>query len=68
VDPDAGDYSLAETSPCIDAGNPDPQFNDPDGTRNDMGALYHPQSLASVEREEPAGRIQTWGRIKRLFH
>ncbi|NQV18449.1 MAG: carboxypeptidase regulatory-like domain-containing protein [Armatimonadetes bacterium] len=31
-------------SPCIDTGNPDVQYNDPDGTRNDMGAYYFPQS------------------------
>jgi len=31
-------------SPCIDTGNPDAQYNDPDGTRNDMGAYYFPQS------------------------
>ena len=31
-------FSLSPGSPCIDAGDPDPAFNDPDGTRNDMGA------------------------------
>jgi hypothetical protein len=33
-------YSLRDNSPCINAGNPDPQYNDPDGSRNDMGAYY----------------------------
>jgi len=33
------DYQLLPASPCIDAGDPDPQYNDSDGTRNDMGAL-----------------------------
>ncbi len=33
------DFNLAYSSPCIDAGDPGPQYNDPDGTRNDMGAL-----------------------------
>ncbi|MCA9426845.1 MAG: SUMF1/EgtB/PvdO family nonheme iron enzyme, partial [Candidatus Omnitrophica bacterium] len=43
VDPESGDYRLQPTSPCIDAGNPDPMFNDdclPPGqgtVRNDMG-------------------------------
>lgn len=30
--------TVAPTSPAIDAGDPDPAFNDPDGTRNDIGA------------------------------
>ena len=38
VDPLNGDYNLQPGSPCINTGNPDPQYNDPDGTRNDMGA------------------------------
>jgi hypothetical protein len=33
------DYVLLGISPCIDAGDPDSSYNDPDGTRNDMGAL-----------------------------
>ena len=32
-------YSLAWGSPCIDAGDPDAQYDDPDFTRNDIGAL-----------------------------
>ena len=35
---------LLSSSPCIDAGNPDSQYNDPDGTRSDMGAFYYDQS------------------------
>ncbi len=34
-----GDYRLQSTSPCVDAGDPDPAYNDPDGSRNDMGAF-----------------------------
>ena len=34
-----GDFFLSPASPCIDAGHPDPAFNDPDGSRNDMGIL-----------------------------
>ena len=32
------DYYLSEESPCIDAGDPNPIYNDIDGNRNDMGA------------------------------
>jgi hypothetical protein len=38
IDRDAGDFSLSPESACIDAGNPTEGFEDPDGTRNDMGA------------------------------
>lgn len=36
------DFHLAEDSPCKDTGAPGPEFNDPDGTRNDMGAFGGP--------------------------
>ena len=32
-----GDNTLKPNSPCIDAGPPDPQYNDRDGSRNDIG-------------------------------
>jgi len=32
-------YGLMPGSPCIDAGDPDPFYDDPDGSRNDMGAV-----------------------------
>lgn len=31
-------FRLQNGSPCINAGNPDPVYNDPNGTRNDIGA------------------------------
>jgi hypothetical protein len=37
-------FALARYSPCIDAGNPAPAFNDSDGTRSDIGAVYFEQS------------------------
>jgi hypothetical protein len=37
-----GDYHLLGGSPCIDAGDPRTMFNDPDGSRNDLGALGGP--------------------------
>lgn len=36
------DLHLQNTSPCIDAGNPDPVYNDTDGSRNDQGAYGGP--------------------------
>ncbi len=33
------DFRLQSYSPCIDAGNPNIEFNDPDDSRNDIGAL-----------------------------
>jgi len=43
-----GEYELNWASPCIDAGNPDPAYNDPDDSRNDMGAS-HPISSPQVD-------------------
>lgn len=40
ISPD--DFHLSEDSPCIDAGNPDPEHNDVNGTRNDQGAYGGP--------------------------
>lgn len=33
------DYALHTDSPCRDAGNPNPAFDDPDGTRGDIGGI-----------------------------
>lgn len=43
-----GDYTLATGSPCIDSGNPDPQYNDPDGSRNDIGAYGGPGAVSTI--------------------
>lgn len=42
---DPFDYHLTESSAAIDIGNPDPTYNDPDGTRNDAGAFPYDQGL-----------------------
>jgi len=42
IDSNNGDFHLISNSPCRDAGSPEVSFNDPDGTRNDMGAYGGP--------------------------
>jgi hypothetical protein len=39
---DTINFRLSLGSPCIDAGDPDPFFNDPDSTRNDIGCWGGP--------------------------
>ena len=39
---DENNLKLQLSSPCIDNGNPDPAFNDVDGSRNDQGAYGGP--------------------------
>ena len=45
VDTTRNDYRLQWGSPCIDAGDPNPIYYDPDGTVTDMGAFYYDQSI-----------------------
>lgn len=42
VNQTSGDYHLDASSPCINAGDPGPAFNDLDGTRNDKGVYGGP--------------------------
>lgn len=37
--PSKDDYHLRDNSPCIDAGDPDKKYDDPDGSRSDIGAF-----------------------------
>ncbi|GEM_PF-3292347 len=41
------DYHLQSNSPAINAGDPSSQYNDPDGTRNDMGAYPFAGTVSS---------------------
>jgi parallel beta-helix repeat protein len=45
-----GNYHLQPDSPCIDTGNPLPEYNDPDGSRNDMGAYGGPGAAVDIPR------------------
>jgi beta propeller repeat protein/parallel beta-helix repeat protein len=50
VDSANGNYRLRADSPLLDAGHPDPQYNDPDGSRNEMGAYGGPWAVANLSR------------------
>jgi len=39
-------------SPCIDQGNPNVEFNDADGTRNDQGAYGGPKGDWYIEFDD----------------
>jgi len=54
ADADAGDYQLAEGSPCIDAG--DPELEDPDGSPADMGAYGGPWEVPHDTEDCLAGQ------------
>ena len=45
--PAAGDFRPKAASPLIDAGDPTPAYNDPDGTRNDIGVFGGPHGMRS---------------------
>ena len=48
TDPDNGDFTLQLTSPCIDAGDPDSEY-DPDGSIADMGAYYFDRTFGCTD-------------------
>lgn len=76
VDPGNGDFNLSwanypledsTKSPCIDAGNPEQVYNDPDGTRNDLGAFYFAQNISAIEDLvivcADSSVVLTWGAV-----
>ncbi|MDC0231057.1 LamG domain-containing protein [Aureispira] len=53
VNSSASDFHLQASSPCIDAGDPASSYNDPDNTRNDMGAYYYDQNPCPITNFNP---------------
>lgn len=61
IDTAQRNYRLHPSSPCVDAGHPDPIYNDPDGTPADMGAFvvgYANPPLAVGARATPADKYR----------
>jgi parallel beta-helix repeat protein len=59
VDSISNNFSLQPSSPCIDAGDPESEF-DPDGTIADIGAYYYNQYVDMIPLP-PSGLIATSG-------
>jgi Tol biopolymer transport system component len=50
----AGDFRLRSDSPAKNAGDPNPEYNDLDGSRNDMGAYGGPHAMPiPLQEQEP---------------
>jgi hypothetical protein len=56
-------YRLQPGSPCINTGDPDPIYNDIDGSRNDMGTYGGRYSNESVTGLKQTADIETQGNI-----
>jgi hypothetical protein len=50
------DYTPGLGSPCIDAGDPAIRYNDPDGSRNDIGMYWYGASPAPQEMAMPMAK------------
>lgn len=65
MDPGRGDYRLRKGSPAIDAGDPDPKYNDPDGSRADIGAL--PYGAAWMPGFDWCGKVTAYYQGDRVY-
>lgn len=61
-----GAYRLSTRSQARDAGDPAPQFNDADGSRNDMGAFGGPGAETVLSSSARAPQAITTGRVFRV--
>ena len=66
VDPANGDYHLQPSSPCIDAGDPSAIFNDPDGSRADIGAYPLTGSVPQVQDANGDGVVDLLDAVLRF--
>jgi Tol biopolymer transport system component len=62
LNPIAGDFRLRFDSPAKNAGDPNPEYNDLDGSRNDMGAYggSHAMPIPLPEQEPTASWSHYW--------
>jgi len=54
TDREGRDFTLQVDSPAIDAGDPDPAYNDADGTANNLGAFGGPEEAEPEEDLAPS--------------
>jgi len=59
-------YGLRIGSPCLDAGDPDPRYNDHDGTRNDMGAIQGAGGFSFLCGDADGNRSVNWNDVEYL--